>query len=387
MTEENVNAISNGHPPRLTSQAMIGYGVLILLILAGLMFGGRATEFALTGLMSIFFAILAALAYMGSYYTTAKILAVLWMFFLFAGYLLSVVGFGMMAAVGPGTQPETALFEPETATTVGTISGYAIVSLLLALMGFIPAVRRALSRLIPIDPTSFVHAVALVTVIALTLLSIAPLLVLGEPPMLTEAALETMRETGATEGGLLSTLYSLVWSVPIAILAVGYGIRRDFGGALQRLGLVRPTLGQILLGIGVGLALVIGANFLDLLINFVWNTMGWPRTDAEALSEIMAFAMSPLGAVVVAVSAGLGEELAVRGVLQPRLGIILSNFFFAALHAFQYHWDVLLVVFLLGLIFGVLRRYTNTSTAAIGHGVYNFTLIMMAIYGITLLGN
>jgi membrane protease YdiL (CAAX protease family) len=387
MREENVTVAPIESPPRLTSQALTGYGVLILLILAGFVIGGRATEFSLTGLLLSFFAILAASAYFGSYYTAAKVLTLFWMLFLFTGYLLMAIGFGMVAAGGPALQPEAGIFDPETATTIGVISGYSVVALLLSLMGFIPAVRRALSRIIPIDPGSFVHAVALVTVIALTLVGVAPLLVLGEPPLLADASMETLRETGAGEGGLLSTLYTLVWSVPIAIFAVGFGIRRNFGDALLRLGLVRPTLGQILLGIGVALALVVAVNFLELLINFIWSTMGWPRTDAEAFSEMMAFAMTPLGAIVVGVSAGLGEELAVRGVLQPRVGILLSNLFFTSLHAFQYNWDSLLIVFLLGLIFGALRRYTNTSTAAIGHGVYNFTLIMMAIYGITLLGN
>ncbi|MCX7861282.1 MAG: hypothetical protein N2385_14415 [Chloroflexus sp.] len=41
--------------------------------------------------------------------------------------------------------------------------------------------------------------------------------------------------------------------------------------------------------------------------------------------------------MVIGVTAGLGEELGVRGVLQPRLGIWLSNLFFTSLHAFQYN--------------------------------------------------
>jgi hypothetical protein len=55
-----------------------------------------------------------------------------------------------------------------------------------------------------------------------------------------------------------------------------------------------------------------------------------------------------------------------------------------SLHAWQYGWDALLVIFIVGAAMGILRQRTNTSVAAISHGVYNFTLIMMAIYGITL---
>ncbi len=68
-----------------------------------------------------------------------------------------------------------------------------------------------------------------------------------------------------------------------------------------------------------------------------------------------------------------------RGVLQPRLGILLSNLFFIALHAFQYHWNTLLVIFVVGLALGILRKRTNTTTSAIAHGTYDFILIMLAV--------
>lgn len=93
----------------------------------------------------------------------------------------------------------------------------------------------------------------------------------------------------------------------------------------------------------------------------------------------MAFALSPIGAIVIGITAGVGEELAVRGVLQPRMGLWLSNLFFTSLHAFQYHWDALLVVFVVGLICGVVRNRFNTTTAALVHGVYNCVLILLAV--------
>src|SRR4029453_17037116 len=97
---------------------------------------------------------------------------------------------------------------------------------------------------------------------------------------------------------------------------------------------------------------------------------GWPQTDENAFGELLKFAMSPIGAAVIGITAGLGEELAVRGVLQPRMGILLSNLFFTALHAFQYNWDALLVVFFVGLVLGLIRKRTNTTTSAIVHGTY-----------------
>jgi len=95
----------------------------------------------------------------------------------------------------------------------------------------------------------------------------------------------------------------------------------------------------------------------------------------------MAGLLSPPGAIVIGVTAGLGEELAVRGVLQPRLGILLSNVFFTSLHALQYNWDGLLSVFLLGLVLGVIRQRTNTTTSAITHGTYDAILVLLSLGG------
>ena len=186
----------------------------------------------------------------------------------------------------------------------------------------------------------------------------------------------------AERTGVSNLVNRLVWAVPGAIFAVGYAVRRDLGEALRRLGFVRPTLAQLALGVGVG-ALLVGVIFgLDPAINWLWTQLGWPVTDSEAFNELLEPVLNAgiLGAVVLGVVAGVSEELAVRGVLQPRLGIVLSNLLFTAVHALQYNWDALLVVFLLGLVFGVLRKRTNTTTSAIAHGVYDLILVLLQVF-------
>jgi len=131
--------------------------------------------------------------------------------------------------------------------------------------------------------------------------------------------------------------------------------------------------------LAVGVALVAGANLLDMGTQWLWDTMGWPVTNQVAVERLMGYTLSPVGAVVVGVSAGLGEELAVRGVLQPRLGLLLSNLFFTGLHALQYNWDALVTVFVLGLVFGLVRNRTNTTTSAITHGSYDFLLTIGSV--------
>jgi membrane protease YdiL (CAAX protease family) len=105
-------------------------------------------------------------------------------------------------------------------------------------------------------------------------------------------------------------------------------------------------------------------------------------TNEELVRRLLGGALSPVGAVVLGVSAGLGEELAVRGVLQPRLGLLPSNLLFTSFHAFQYHFDSLLIVFIVGMVLGLVRRRTNTATSAIVHGVYNFVLVILLVAGV-----
>jgi membrane protease YdiL (CAAX protease family) len=88
---------------------------------------------------------------------------------------------------------------------------------------------------------------------------------------------------------------------------------------------------------------------------------------------------SPLGAVVMGVTAGFGEELLSRGILLPRLGIFLSSIFFAAMHAYQYNWDNLINVFLFGVVLGIIRKKTSTSVCVIIHGGYDFVLCIICL--------
>ncbi|HQP71864.1 MAG TPA: CPBP family glutamic-type intramembrane protease, partial [Methanoculleus sp.] len=61
----------------------------------------------------------------------------------------------------------------------------------------------------------------------------------------------------------------------------------------------------------------------------------------------------------------------------------LPAILFASLHAFQYTWDGLISVFFAGIIFAYIRRYTNTTTSAITHTVYDLVLFSMLMAGIS----
>ncbi|HUS15459.1 MAG TPA: CPBP family intramembrane glutamic endopeptidase [Chloroflexia bacterium] len=367
----------------------LGLSLLLLLVITigGSLLGGEAGGFAQAGLTVVPFAGLALLAYLGQERIWALVLALLAL----AGIVLLYAAYGIvlsfMALEG------SAALEPRQLNLSGAhlgqlaliTSGLLLLAPLAGGLTALPAVRAWVSRRLPIDPHSFVHALALATVVTLLLIGFIPLLVLGAPPILSVlTGPGGDKLLGDTDAGsqLRQQFYQLVWTIPCAVLAVGYGVRRNLGDALARLGLVRPTMRQVALALGLAVAAVIGALLLDQAINTVWGALGWPVTNQDAFAQLMSFAISPLGAVVVGVSAGLGEELAVRGVLQPRLGILLSNLLFTSLHAFQYNWDGLLSVFLLGLVMGLVRRRTNTTTSAIVHGSYDAILVMLSVYSI-----
>jgi uncharacterized protein len=368
--------------PARFSGLRLGLSFLVLLGLyaLGFVIGGEVGSFMGASLTAIPLTVVAVLAYLGSDRIWARVLAGVALAGMIGVYALYGLGLSYVALVEPG----------HFALRAGSGWQFATIFLGLALgaplsaLAALPAVRRWFARFLPIDPNSFVHLIALVLVIALIVVGFIPLLVLGAPPILS--ALANAKAGGQDLLGgqtsaeqLRAQFYGLVWTIPCAALAVGWGVRRNGREALQRLGLVRPTARQVFAALGLAVLAVIASRLLDFGIAAVWGQFGWPTTDQAQFGELLSFAMSPIGAVVLGVSAGLGEELAVRGVLQPRMGILLSNVVFTSLHALQYNWDALLSVFLIGLLMGVVRRRTNTSTSAIVHGTYDFLLVILTL--------
>lgn len=357
------------------------FALVLSLAVVGVAVGGEVGQVMLAGAESLPLMVLAMLAYLGVTRGWAKALTLLWLFI-----LILIVGLSSLVVSFEALSAEVNLVGSSSpAAAGGDIKSPAVllgllVSPLIGSLGFLRPVRRALSRFFPIDPNSFVHAVALVTVVTMTMMGFVPLLVLSAPPLLSTVA--ELTAEGEAAGGrgnwgmLRDDLYALIWMIPATVFAVGFGIRRSLGESLARLGLVLPTRRQAMVGLSLGIGLVFAMQLLGKGIDWLWVSMGWTTTDEEAFGKLMAYAMSPVGALVTGVTAGLGEELAVRGVLQPRLGILLSNLFFTGLHAMQYNWDALMIVFLLGLVMGIIRWKSNTTTSAITHGSYDFCVIM-----------
>jgi membrane protease YdiL (CAAX protease family) len=230
-----------------------------------------------------------------------------------------------------------------------------------------------------VDPADPRHAMALVGLVAASTLAFVPLIALGgEAPALRVADVDPdfFGRDRSAGGQLLDLVYDLAWTIPLALLLVGVPLQRAIPAALVRLG-VRP-LGPrgLLIGVvGAGVLWVAGTA-LDLLTYWAWGQADWPRTDPELVERLMAVALSPLGALVAATAAGLGEELMMRGVLQPRFGWLLPNLAFTAAHALQYNLDALVGVFVLGAILALIRARWSTSEAILAHALYDLVLFL-----------
>jgi membrane protease YdiL (CAAX protease family) len=355
--------------------------------------GELALRLAAAGLVVVPLVPLVALAQLGRSSDAARILTLGYWSLLAAGGLLIMIALVIGALAGPEFlakaeagqgDPAEALrnaMPPESWKIVGWSVIWGLVTGLIGFIAFLPAGRRLAARLFPIDPTLFTDVTAVATVVPLTIGCLLPLVLLGDAPvlMLLKHQGANKLADGLDDQSLFDLYAQLIWAIPIAIIAAGYPLYRDMPAALRRLGLVVPTGRQVIAAVAIAVLLVPAMLGLDAGMTWLWQRMNWPATDATTFEKMMEFALTGAGAVAIGITAGISEELAFRGLLQPRLGLLLSNLFFTAMHAFQYHWDALIAVFLIGLVCGLVRRSMNTTAAILVHGLYDTLLVTLAV--------
>ncbi len=235
----------------------------------------------------------------------------------------------------------------------------------------LPPIRQGLSRIMPLDANSAVH---------MTALMLAGYLLGNTALALSENLLQQLSALDLAVS-VVEVVLQQAGFVLLALGGTGLFIRRDLAGVRQRLGLQVPTPGQLILGIGV----------IFLLI-FIQGTAGavWALIDpdqAQQLGSINESLLAGFDSVgewfILALAAGIGEEILFRGAIQPIFGLPITAFLFAAVHLQYGLTPITFVVFFLGVILGLVRRYSNTTVAVFVHFGYNFSLgllSMLALY-------
>lgn len=182
------------------------------------------------------------------------------------------------------------------------------------------------------------------------------------------------------QGGQSPSLFYIIGTnqlpfLIIAVLGVGFLVRRNPGQTLERLGLVWPGWRWILASLGAAVVLVIFGIVFDQAT--VRLTPDQSKSIDEVSKQLLSSVSTPLAAIVLALAAGIGEEILFRGALLPRLGNGLSSLLFAVLHT-QYAVSLAsLEIFILGLALGWLRKRAGTTGSIIAHTGYDLILLMI----------
>ena len=292
--------------------------------------------------------------------------------------VLALLGLGaIFVPAGLQAQPDL----QEQLNTIIPVQSWAwlswgmLIPSLVGLLLLLKPVRRWLAGFSTLDAGSPVQAVS-VSMTMFIPIYLAFTLGIGLNNLATQIATQ-VEETGRqpVTVGLLWVQTALF--VLIALVGVGWLTRRSFKESLMRLGVVAPTTRQVLIAVGVALLLVPAVMLLEAGANLIG--LG-ADADVESLTEqlIGPLFQTPLGILSIGLAAGIGEEIVFRGAMQPRFSLVLTALLFALLHS---NYGITLstaIVFLLGVVLGIIRSRYNTSTAMITHAVYNSTLALLA---------
>jgi hypothetical protein len=241
------------------------------------------------------------------------------------------------------------------------LAAYAALAALVCLaLIFRPFANLVTVRLFREDPPTRALRLTTRLVVAGILLAVPGALVIRDQ------VIDMLREQESLFTGA-SLASQLLGTAVLALAAVGFQIRRDWRQTLARLGIGRLGASNlILVAIGAGALSAFGAAAETLqhrLFPELW-------ADDRAVGELLVRGIGWSETLMLGLAAGVGEEITLRGALQPRLGILLTSALFAALHV-QYSWYGMLVIFTIGAMLGLMRARTNTSVAIAIHALYD----------------
>jgi hypothetical protein len=196
-----------------------------------------------------------------------------------------------------------------------------------------------------------------------TLIPLLPLLVLGTPPLPFPPNTLPPGSPVVLTPSFAQRSFEMGWFAIGTLLAAGPGVARPWSQLKTRLDLSRPTAFAALAAIALGV----------ILAAIVPYSLGWlaPRFGSASASagepSWMPTALPWPTLLTSAVFTAVGTELTFRGYLQPRLGIVLTNFVLVAPLAWMTPLAALFGFFGVGLAFGALKRFGGTVAALAAH--------------------
>lgn len=288
---------------------------------------------------------------------------------------LFLLGIGLLMIVAGQLLTQTA---PPMPTELSQIS-FQRVGLAVSLTGFvglapiIPAVRRLLARFTDIDPDSLVHTTALVYAVYLVGSTLSSWPIVNALARNEALAQEALGQFGPADLWLQGVLFAA-----LAVAGVGLHVRRDW----------RDTIRRLKLGGLSGRQLVWAGGVLVVLLAIQAGTsQAWQLLDPAGYERVGGLTdvfigpfLSPLGAITVGLTAGIGEELLFRGALQPRFGLVLTTLLFTFAHAQYSLSPALIAIFVVGYGLGAIRNRINTTAAILVHAGFNFLQVMAVTY-------
>jgi membrane protease YdiL (CAAX protease family) len=269
------------------------------------------------------------------------------------GGLLTVAGTALMTTTDLGEGP------------------FILASGIAFLLPLIKPFRKLLARFTPMDPNSPIDLCGLTFVLWIPAFLIIAAIQSGPADVGNAGA------TSLTENAFYLILNALTF-VAIAYVCVGYRIYRTGDEATKRLGLTVPSLKIV----AISVAMVIPAFIISMIGSAL--TVAFQPDVVDNLNDTMDQMTTgldnPIGALLIGLTAGIGEEVLFRGAIQPRFGIVIAALFWTALHV-QYDISFMMLgLFGVGVLFGLQRKYFGTTSAVITHAAYNILVVFIQIW-------
>ncbi len=236
-------------------------------------------------------------------------------------------------------------------------------------------VAAAVHRLSPGEQTTFNPSRALHRCAALLIFAGCMALVF---PGMWGATADADTITLERDAALAALIGTGAFNLILALLGVGWLIRRSSAEARRRLGLRAPTLRETFIGLSAGAGLWLFSTGAVAIWSSAAPVEVFEQQTAAGRQIFHAFGGSLASALMLAAISAIGEEILYRGALQPVFGVVLTSLFFTATHLQYALTPAALILFVVSLGFGWLRLRYCTGVAIAAHALYNLVPFLLA---------